>query len=198
MNGDLKGVFAGGDTTGEVGSVVEAINAGKRAGASIDAFLQGLVYRGVDRFRQINPAAIEVDIPPKVKKEPRRPLPNLSLTKRNTWDEVSLGYTEDAAVNEAERCLNCAGHLCREVCPYDAPQFGAEKNPTMQMCNLCVDRWDQDKKPVCVMACPTRAMDAGPVDEMSLKYGDTREAEGFTYFESTNPSVCFKPKKYRP
>jgi len=101
-------------------------------------------------------------------------------------------------MTEAKRCLNCAGHVCREVCPYEVPQFGAEENPTMQMCNLCVDRWDQNKKPICVMACPTRAMDAGPMHELRTKYGDMREAEGFTYFESTNPSVCFTPKQYRP
>jgi NADPH-dependent glutamate synthase beta subunit-like oxidoreductase len=194
----LKGVFAGGDVAGEVGSVVEAISAGKRAATSIDAFLQGLVYKGVDRSPQINPAEIEVDIPPDVKEEPRQIPSALSLAKRRSWDEVSLGYKPHAAVSEARRCFNCAGHLCREVCPYDAPQFDAEQNATMQMCNLCVDRWGQDKKPVCVMACPMRAMDAGPVDELNSKYGDEREAEGFSYSKTTDPSVCFKPKKYQP
>jgi len=198
MTTNLSGVFACGDAIGEGGSVVEAIASGKRAAASIDAFLQGLVFKGVDQFRQINPSDITVNIPAEVKKESRQHVRVLSETKRESWNELSLGFTKDAAMTEAKRCLNCAGHLCREVCPYDAPQFGAEQKATMQMCNLCVDRWDQNKKPICVMACPTRAMDAGSVDELRIKYDCKREAEGFTYCESTNPSVSFKPKKYRP
>jgi hypothetical protein len=33
---------------------------------------------------------------------------------------------------------------------------------------------------------------------LNSKYGDEREAEGFTYSKTTDPSVCFKPKKYQP
>ncbi len=198
MSTNLPGVFAGGDAAAGGDSVIEAVSAGKRAAAAMDAFLQGLVFRGVDPFQQVNPSEVEVDIPAEVKKEPRHSLRILSETERRSWKEVSLGFSEDIAVAEAKRCLNCAGHVCREVCPYDVPQFGAEENPKMQMCNLCVDRWDRNKKPICVMACPTRAMDVGPVDELRVKYGDTREAEGFTFCGSTNPSVLFKPKKYLP
>jgi NADPH-dependent glutamate synthase beta subunit-like oxidoreductase len=196
MTTNLAGVFAGGDATGRGGSVVEAIEAGKRGAASIDAHLQGLVFRGDYPAQHINLAEIEVDIPPEVKKEPRQPMPTLSETKRNSWNEVSLGYSEAEAKAEAMRCLNCAGHLCLEACPYDAPQFGAEENPKMQMCNLCVNRWAQNKKPICVTACPTRAMDAGPMEELIEKYGDQKDAEGFPYSKSTKPSVRFKPKKF--
>jgi len=38
-------------------------------------------------------------------------------------------------------------------------------------------------------------MDAGPIEELRAKYGDTREAEGFIYSEELIPSVVFKPKK---
>ncbi|MFH1123536.1 MAG: FAD-dependent oxidoreductase [Pseudomonadota bacterium] len=198
MATNLPGVFAGGDATGEGGSVVEAIASGKRAAASIDAFLQGLVFRGVDPLQGVDPAGIEVDIPAEIGEQQRQAPRNLSGSERRTWKEVSMGFTEEAAVAEAKRCLNCAGHLCLEVCPYDAPQFGAEENARMQMCNLCVDRWERDKKPICVTACPTRAMDAGPLEELRAGHRNQREAEGFTYSESTNPSVCFRPKKYRP
>ena len=198
MTTNLEGIFAGGDATDGGGSVIEAIADGKRAAASMDAFLQGLVFRRKSAFQHIDPVDMEVNIPPHVKKEPRQPVrPRLDSDSRS-WDEVSQGFSEEAAVAEASRCLNCAGHICREVCPYDAPQFGSEENPKMQMCNLCVERWEQNKKPICVTACPTRAMDAGPVDELRVQYGDNRKAEGFTYSESTNPSVCFKPKKYKP
>jgi hypothetical protein len=191
----LKGVFAGGDATGGGGSVIEAISAGKSAAEAMDAFLQGLVYRKKAPPTKVDPAEMEVCIPPEIKNEPRYALRTIPKIERDSWNEVSLGFPEETAVSEAGRCLNCAGHLCREVCPYDAPQFGAEENPKMQMCNLCVDRWDKDKHPICVTACPTRAMDAGPVEELIARYGDRNEAEGFTYSPWTKPSVCFKPKK---
>jgi NADPH-dependent glutamate synthase beta subunit-like oxidoreductase len=195
MSTSLKGVFAGGDATGGGGSIIEAISAGKLAAEAMDAFLQGLVFRKKDPYIKVNPAEVEVHIPPGIKKEPRHVAKSSPKNERDSWHEISLGLSEDTAMAEAERCLNCAGHLCREVCPYDAPQFGAEKDPKMQMCNMCMDRWDKNKHPICVTACPTRAMDAGPVEELIAKYGDRKEAEGFTFSPWTKPSVCFKPKK---
>ena len=83
--------------------------------------------------------------------------------------------------------------LCLEACPYDTPQFGAEANAKMQKCDLCMDRWAEGKKPICVSSCPTRALDAGPMDEMMTKYGESREAVGFTFDEKLEPSAIFKP-----
>lgn len=104
----------------------------------------------------------------------------------------------DGVVVDREACLgkdNCS--LCLEECPYDAPQFGVEENAKMQKCDFCLDRLAQNKKPACVDACPMRALDAGPIEELRVKYGDTREAEGFVYSENLIPSTVFKPKKVR-
>ena len=84
--------------------------------------------------------------------------------------------------------------LCWQACSYKAPQFGAEPNAKMQMCNLCPDRLEEGKKPICVAACPMRALDAGPLDELKALYGDAREAEGFIYSAELEPSIVFKPK----
>ncbi len=99
-------------------------------------------------------------------------------------------------VVDRETCLgrdNC--DMCRQACPYDAPQFGAEENAKMQKCHFCLDRLEENKKPACVDACPTLALDAGPIEELRAKYGDVREAEGFVYSEELVPSIVFKPKK---
>jgi len=64
----------------------------------------------------------------------------------------------------------------------------------MQKCDLCLDRWSNGKKPVCVDSCPTFALDAGPLDELKAKYSSVRDAEGFVYFENILPSVIFRPK----
>jgi anaerobic dimethyl sulfoxide reductase subunit B (iron-sulfur subunit) len=104
---------------------------------------------------------------------------------------------EDGIVTvDRDACLgkdNCG--LCLEACPYEAPQFGTEKNAKMHKCDLCIDRWAEGKKPVCVVSCPMQALDAGPVDELRTKYGDVRETEGFTYSETLAPSITFRPKK---
>ncbi len=63
-------------------------------------------------------------------------MPNMSLTKnpmpsqepdvRNkNFLEVALGYTEEQALDEAQRCLNCKNPLCVQGCPVNVhiPQF---------------------------------------------------------------------------
>ena len=55
-------------------------------------------------------------------------MPNLSLKKNpmplrdpkergKSFLEVALGYTKEAAIDEADRCLNCKNPLCVEGCP---------------------------------------------------------------------------------
>jgi anaerobic dimethyl sulfoxide reductase subunit B (iron-sulfur subunit) len=110
-----------------------------------------------------------------------------AITKRN----------EDGVVMvEREICQgkdNC--DLCLQACPYDAPQFGAEENAKMQKCGFCLDRLVENKKPICVDACPMRALDAGPIEEVQAKYGAIREAEYFVYSEELAPCIVFKPMK---
>ena len=66
-------------------------------------------------------------------------MPNMSLKKnempvqqanvRNkNFSEVALGYTEEQALDEAERCLNCKNMPCRSGCPVsiDIPAFIAK------------------------------------------------------------------------
>jgi len=103
---------------------------------------------------------------------------------------------EDGIVTvDQQKCLGkdrC--DLCLQSCPYEAPQFGAEQNAKVQMCNLCLDRLKEGKKPICVAGCPMRALDAGPIDELRALYGDKTEAVAFTYSTDLKPSVIFKPK----
>ena len=45
--------------------------------------------------------------------------------RKNNFDEVALGYTEEMAVEEATRCLVCKNPKCRVGCPVqiDIPTF---------------------------------------------------------------------------
>jgi len=93
----------------------------------------------------------------------------------------------------------CLGHdncdMCSQACPYEAPQFGAEDNAKMQKCDFCAERWTQGKKPICVDACPMRALDAGSADELKTKYAGEKETTGFVYLAEISPSIVFKPKR---
>jgi glutamate synthase (NADPH/NADH) small chain len=48
-----------------------------------------------------------------------------ALERRGTFDEVNLGYTEEEALRESERCLFCADPVCIGGCPVaiDIPGF---------------------------------------------------------------------------
>jgi len=84
--------------------------------------------------------------------------------------------------------------ICKEVCPYGAPQFGAEPDARMQKCELCAERWQQGKKPICVEACLMRALDAGPMEELKKTYGCNQSAAGFVYQAELRPAVIMKAK----
>jgi NADPH-dependent glutamate synthase beta subunit-like oxidoreductase len=187
-----QGIFACGDVVSGPTNVIEAIASGQRAASYIDRYVRGRVLRG-ERAQGTNASEVKIEIPADIAKQERQPMPHLSISERHhNFREVALGYGSETAMAEAKRCLNCAGHLCKDVCPYNAPQFGAEEKPKMQKCDFCSDRWAEDEKPVCVDACPMRALDAGPLDEIKSKYGSGTEAMGFAYSSETMPCVVFK------
>jgi len=108
---------------------------------------------------------------------------------------VSKRESDGIVAVDKEKCLgkdDCGS--CREACPYEAPQFGAEENAKMQKCDLCFDRRREGQKPVCVAACRTRALDAGPLDELEAKFGRVHGVSGMTDSPRVKPSVIFKPK----
>lgn len=196
METSRPGVFAGGDAVVRMGTAIEAIAAGQRAAVYIDRYLRGEVLKGGAPPVSVKASDIKVEIPGDVKKAPRARMPLLPAADRvKGFAEVASGFTEEMARAEAERCLNCAGSLCRDVCPYGSPQFGDEENAKMQKCNFCIDRWAENKLPICVAACPLRALDAGPVEALEAKYGRVQETAGFIHSPVTSPPTVFKPKR---
>lgn len=108
---------------------------------------------------------------------------------------ISKRQKDGIVVVDQKACLGKeACGLCNEACPYGAPQF-SDGEARMQMCDLCADRWEEGRKPICIEACPMRALDAGPIDELEAKYGALKEVAGFVYVENNKPSVVFKPRE---
>ena len=59
----------------------------------------------------------------------KNPMPSQEPDVRNkNFDEVALGYTEEMAIDEAKRCLNCKNHPCVNGCPVNVriPEFIAK------------------------------------------------------------------------
>jgi heterodisulfide reductase subunit A-like polyferredoxin len=110
----LKGVFAGGDDVSGPASVIQAVAAGKRAAESIARYLKNEDLH-LSRFEDtVSPVPEELlpALEGKEKKQ-RTMTANLSPKERvGNFNEVEDGFTEEAALAEAERCLNCA--LCSE------------------------------------------------------------------------------------
>jgi len=192
-----RGIFSAGDAVNGPTSAIDAIASGQRAAFYINRYLQGDVLRVLPE-EAVSAADIKVDIPSDKEKQAREAMPLLPVEQRvSSFREVALGFSEEAAIREAERCLNCAGHLCKDACPYSSPQFADEEKARMQKCDLCIERWPEGKKPICVEACPPHAMDAGTIEDLKKKYGDVTEAHAFTYSPVVQPSVVTRPKRRR-
>jgi glutamate synthase (NADPH/NADH) small chain len=72
------------------------------------------------------PAKKKKKAKPKAYTVPRQPMPAQSAEERiHNFKEVALGYTEEQALTEAERCLHCKKPKCNDGCPVfiDIPGF---------------------------------------------------------------------------
>lgn len=112
-------------------------------------------------------------------------------------------------IDESKHCISC--ERCRDVCEWDAPQFYKKVDkanlgpdaPKMTKCDLCIDRIRDGLKPACVAACPMRALDAGPIDELKALYPDWDDLlENFPEKvkdgkPTMEPNIIFKRKKAR-
>ena len=89
-------------------------------------------------------------------------------------------------------CDGC--RICYDVCPYGAPVFESDEiGVSARKCDMCLDRLERNESPICVLACPTRALDFDPLDDLVARYGDMRDMHDLPSSETTRPSVIFKP-----
>ncbi len=108
---NIEGVFAIGDATNRGASIaIEAIGEADRCAKAVDAYLNGLPLD--TRVPYISKRKEDTIDYSDRKKESRLTPKVLAPEVRNkNFDEVSLGFTEEEAQQEAQRCLECG---CRE------------------------------------------------------------------------------------
>ncbi len=110
----VKGIFAGGDAVFGPATVIEAVNTGKEAAISIDRYFKGEDLKAGRRENwDENIAVPSPESIARRKPEGRIAMPELDpATRIKSFDEVMLGYSEEEARREAEKCLSCG--ICSE------------------------------------------------------------------------------------
>ncbi len=88
----------------------------------------------------------------------------------------------------------CKGsRQCWKACPYGAIVFPSDQPGVLAgKCNMCLDRLDEGKKPICVLSCSLRALEFGPLDELISRFGHLQQLEEMPSPKITLPSVVFK------
>ena len=171
----MPGVFAGGDIVLGRGTLTMGLGHGKKAALSIHNYLRKTSesdqkFRDVKPIDELSKTETRVD---KIKREERDEMPALDPdTRVGNFDEVELGFTEEIAVREAMRCMNCGNGAsvssetciacltCVRVCPFEIPKIKEDENfayidNDCQSCGMCV------------VECPAKAIEfKGPYEDM--------------------------------
>jgi NADPH-dependent glutamate synthase beta subunit-like oxidoreductase/nitroreductase/Pyruvate/2-oxoacid:ferredoxin oxidoreductase delta subunit len=134
-----KGIFAGGDAATGPGQVSEAIGAGRKAAAAIDAFIRGR-EAVLPEKKEINYKDVPINDFKKINRNEAAAIP---VEKRLSQPdaEVCVALDDSQASAECKRCLGCglqepkfsgmpyfgkvclACHNCEAVCPQGALEF---------------------------------------------------------------------------
>ena len=133
LRSSIDGVFAAGDAVTGPATVVEAIASGHRAAAAIHSFLSGekmvLPSGMAERGREYELKPPEPPVLPRKSIEKHE-----AKTLTGNFEEVELGFTEAAAMEEALRCMRCGPcfecELCIQECEKEVMVFGSAQNET--------------------------------------------------------------------
>lgn len=77
---------------------------------------------------------------------------------------------EDGTVQyDVSKCDGCQS--CVSACPYGVPVYFEEEN-VVRKCDACKTLREDGEQPACVAACPMRALEFGPIDELAAAHPD--------------------------
>ncbi len=113
-------ILVAGDLSKGPKSIVEAMAQGKEAALSVKRLLSGEdLY-----YERENGKPYEWQFEPdwnRAKKQGRVAMPQIPLSRRKGFQEVSRGYSKGEALAEAERCLNCGIPVGLRTCWFCLP-----------------------------------------------------------------------------
>lgn len=109
-------IFAGGDVVTGTAFVVNAVAAGHKASDAIERYLEGRPFAVESRVepQRFSPERVEQKLNTGELKTIKRNVPPIVPVEQrlNDFQEVELGFTQEQAIADAQRCLNCG--LCCE------------------------------------------------------------------------------------
>lgn len=141
----VPGIFAGGDCVFGPRLIIDSVADGKRAAVGIDEFLRGqkhpdplIEIEVLDRHQMIT-NYMEIA---------RQAVPMLPLERRTGVTEVEIGFNEQSAMLEAQRCLHCWINTIFEGNEVDGTE-----------CILCGG---------CVDVCPEQCLELVPLESLDV------------------------------
>lgn len=109
---------------------------------------------------------------------------------------ISKDPETGVVTSDPEKCIGCG--TCALTCPYSAPKVDEEKKKSVK-CDMCSDRVAAGEQPICVEACPLRALDFGEISELRQKYGEVAAVAPLPSEEETKPNlVITEPVHAKP
>lgn len=90
---------------------------------------------------------------------------------------------------DAAKCIGCG--YCHMACPYSAPTVDRKKGHSVK-CDGCADRVAEGKAPICVDACPLRALDFGDIGDLRARYGSNSGIAPLPEPRYTRPNITIK------
>jgi NADPH-dependent glutamate synthase beta subunit-like oxidoreductase/formate hydrogenlyase subunit 6/NADH:ubiquinone oxidoreductase subunit I len=141
----VPGIFAGGDCVFGPRLIIDSVADGKRAAVGIDEFLRGTRHPDpiieVEVLDQHQMITNYMEIA-------RQSVPMLPLERRTGVTEVEVGFDEQSAMLEAQRCLRCWINTVFEGTEVDGTE-----------CILCGG---------CVDVCPEQCLELMPLQEFDF------------------------------
>jgi ferredoxin len=141
------GIFAAGDIAFGPRLIISAVADGKKAAEQIDRYLRGSAWKPKPRYVQIT-VLDHHEMAEDFDEYSRLSVPTIALERRTGISEVELGFTEEQARREAERCLRCWINTIFD---------GNEAEGTE--CILCGG---------CVDVCPENCLQLVPLSQMAV------------------------------
>ena len=184
-HGRVEGrIFVGGDVLRGPSMVVDALGDGKRAARDIDRLLTNealtaepeatiMPYEGLNTAYFRHAPRIEAPMSPAAER------------RRSQQVEVTLAYSEQAAVAEADRCMSCGVcngcDNCYVVCPDVSVLRDARENGHYSIrttyCKGCL---------VCVQECPTGCLEKVPEMDFDDPADVTRMETAFAPYDGAH------------
>lgn len=106
---------------------------------------------------------------------------------------MAVDEADGTIQHDDEACIGC--QTCVNSCPYSAPQF-IEEDKIVQKCDTCRALREAGHDPVCVEACPMRAIEFGDMDELRAAHPNAvSELPCTEAAATTGPNILWEPTR---